>query len=870
MLLVVIISLVTGIGAILYMRWQSRAIETHSAEAHTDPLTGLFNRRMFDVELSRSLAQRQRQNVSACLMIIDIDNFKSINDACGHQVGDEALRHVAEVLGTQGRESDVAARIGGDEFAVILPGSNLDASSKSACRLAEKIREFDLGSEGDQHELTVSIGIAEADPADDTISLLRRADAVVVSVVAGIFLVVGLASSLVIAGRAFDNSSASVERSRAAAVQTDMMNDVNNATSFSVQTSNTVTFQVPDRDGDNQQETLSYSWNSTTKELTYSYNDTPAVAILGDVQAFNLTYESRTMTGTLPALPPLDPNQWGLRWQTTSRFGYESTFGTLASQERQHVATRVTLAESGTVKSISAYFTVVPAENSDVVFAIYSVDSNNNPGSLLAQTAIVNINSTGWVTIPTPDTPLTAGEYYLALSHDKDDVFYHFETGSGETHVANVDPFKKSGWRPVVISSLLVGMVLVASMAATGGVFQMWRASDDQQAARALARQMMSEILQQRYEEPNGVPSFGRESGEAASFRTNWDDVDDYHGLNNAGPQDTAGWWLAGYENWRRTVSVAYADLADPTQNSGADTGLKRITVVVTNPAGEQTTLVAYRSRWGAVEQPPAADTMVQTWLGSEIRNFASIQGNVEAQSYSGSNPSGTLTIPGTVRALPDSSRVFDYYMANGTVISNAALPAGGLTDCLLSPTNNPFGATNPDGIYIINKPPIGFQIKRCRIVGTLIVRAPGQTISIRKNVIWEPARPNFPALLVEGDLEVRLEGIPLLESDVVVNLNPAGTPWQGNTDNDTADEYPSAIAGIIYATNNITFNGSNNNFSMAITGVVIANRNCTVQKTANVTITHDATLESNPPPGFGSSDLNSIAIGSWRQTPSP
>lgn len=177
-LIVVTIALMAGISALVYMRCQSRAIATRSAEANTDSLTGLCNRRMFDVELTRRLSQHRRQGTPLCLMIIDVDDFKSINDAYGHQVGDDALKNIGSVLTAQGRDSDIVARIGGDEFAVILPGSDLNESSVSAGVLAKAISDRPIGVERNDHTVTVSIGLAEAGLDDDTISLLRRADSV--------------------------------------------------------------------------------------------------------------------------------------------------------------------------------------------------------------------------------------------------------------------------------------------------------------------------------------------------------------------------------------------------------------------------------------------------------------------------------------------------------------------------------------------------------------------------------------------------------------------------------------------------------------------------------------------------------------------
>ena len=176
LLTVVALALMMGILALRHIMWQSLEIKAYLAEAHVDALTGLANRRAFDKELSRRLAQRQRQGTPLCLAIIDIDHFKSFNDEFGHLLGDAILKEFATVLEATARRMDVAARLGGDEFAVVLPGINLEAASHVAERLRSAISDSPLRCEGHEHTLTISIGLAKAEVDDDPASLLRRAD----------------------------------------------------------------------------------------------------------------------------------------------------------------------------------------------------------------------------------------------------------------------------------------------------------------------------------------------------------------------------------------------------------------------------------------------------------------------------------------------------------------------------------------------------------------------------------------------------------------------------------------------------------------------------------------------------------------------
>jgi diguanylate cyclase (GGDEF)-like protein len=131
----------------------------------TDYLTGWHNRRYLHVRLREELARAQRQGSALALLMLDLDHFKQINDSCGHLGGDEALREVAARIESQVRASDTAARFGGDEFAVLMPG----AGAAEARRLAERIRAAVTRSPveagpGLHLPVSVSIGLAALAP----------------------------------------------------------------------------------------------------------------------------------------------------------------------------------------------------------------------------------------------------------------------------------------------------------------------------------------------------------------------------------------------------------------------------------------------------------------------------------------------------------------------------------------------------------------------------------------------------------------------------------------------------------------------------------------------------------------------------------
>jgi len=126
--------------------------------AFTDDLTGLANRRRFDRQLEREVARTERYGHPFCLLLVDIDHFKEVNDAHGHEAGDEALRRVANAIQSGTRGIDTGARIGGDEFAVILPETDLARGLEVAERLRASIKSLAIEGTG---RITASLGVAE-------------------------------------------------------------------------------------------------------------------------------------------------------------------------------------------------------------------------------------------------------------------------------------------------------------------------------------------------------------------------------------------------------------------------------------------------------------------------------------------------------------------------------------------------------------------------------------------------------------------------------------------------------------------------------------------------------------------------------------
>lgn len=144
--------------------------------ATTDCLTGLPNRHAFleQADGARLLAQRQRTGLG--LLMIDIDHFKQINDRWGHASGDEALVVFARTVRQLLREHETIGRLGGEEFALLLPGADLDAAVQAAERLRRAIREATVITSGPTYRMTVSIGVVVLDPHEDLGGAMARAD----------------------------------------------------------------------------------------------------------------------------------------------------------------------------------------------------------------------------------------------------------------------------------------------------------------------------------------------------------------------------------------------------------------------------------------------------------------------------------------------------------------------------------------------------------------------------------------------------------------------------------------------------------------------------------------------------------------------
>jgi len=153
--------------------WTARLFAEARQLADLDSLTGLYNRRCFHAFLEREVARARRYERRLAVVVIDLDDFKRINDRIGHLAGDTVLADVAERIRSAVRTTDIPARVGGDEFAVILPESSRADGERLASRIMRAVAAAPTANAGILH---VSAGVAELARDDSSADVFERAD----------------------------------------------------------------------------------------------------------------------------------------------------------------------------------------------------------------------------------------------------------------------------------------------------------------------------------------------------------------------------------------------------------------------------------------------------------------------------------------------------------------------------------------------------------------------------------------------------------------------------------------------------------------------------------------------------------------------
>lgn len=150
--------------------------ETLEHVALTDSLTGMQNRRYFDDALNEYMKEFGRIERPVGLMILDLDNFKAVNDTYGHNVGDEVLKAVGKALKDHTRYHDVVARLGGEEFAIVAPNMDESALSQFAERVRQAIAAINISVDNVHLRITTSVGVAAWSGGENAEALYQRAD----------------------------------------------------------------------------------------------------------------------------------------------------------------------------------------------------------------------------------------------------------------------------------------------------------------------------------------------------------------------------------------------------------------------------------------------------------------------------------------------------------------------------------------------------------------------------------------------------------------------------------------------------------------------------------------------------------------------
>ncbi|MEN9493086.1 MAG: hypothetical protein RJA63_3535, partial [Pseudomonadota bacterium] len=147
-----------------------------SAQARHDPLTDALNRKGLDDALSREIANAQRKNLPLSVCLLDIDNFKKLNDRLGHETGDKALIHLANVARQCMRPNDTLARYGGEEFVILMPDTPLSHSIEIMIRLQRELTKMFFLSGKENILITFSAGVAQVGTNETGIDAVNRAD----------------------------------------------------------------------------------------------------------------------------------------------------------------------------------------------------------------------------------------------------------------------------------------------------------------------------------------------------------------------------------------------------------------------------------------------------------------------------------------------------------------------------------------------------------------------------------------------------------------------------------------------------------------------------------------------------------------------
>jgi diguanylate cyclase len=147
-----------------------------SEQVRADQLTGSLNRNGLDEVFAREKNRAERHDRPLCVALLDVDNFKRLNDTYGHAAGDDALRHLVRVVKAALRPADMVARLGGEEFVIVLPESTVESAVQTMTRLQRELTKHFFLHDNEKLLITFSAGVARHRHGEDQAALLQRAD----------------------------------------------------------------------------------------------------------------------------------------------------------------------------------------------------------------------------------------------------------------------------------------------------------------------------------------------------------------------------------------------------------------------------------------------------------------------------------------------------------------------------------------------------------------------------------------------------------------------------------------------------------------------------------------------------------------------
>jgi hypothetical protein len=187
------------------------------------------------------------------------------------------------------------------------------------------------------------------------------------------------------------------------------------------------------------------------------------------------------------------------------------------------------------------------------------------------------------------------------------------------------------------------------------------------------------------------------------------------------------------------------------------------------------------------------------------LRNDEIVYGDAHAATQSGGGAiTGTATIPAPAKAMPNPA-VFNHYKSLATA---TPVDPPDLNQNVVGPAYTPWGITNPDGVYYIDMAGHDLHIEKTRIYGTLVIDCPGHKVELRDHLFIQPVRPDYPALIINGNVEFKYKSdTSILSEDAEgTNFNPVGVPYESVTDGDIVDTYPNEVHGLVHIYGTIDF----------------------------------------------------------------